>query len=620
MSASKDHYDVLSLLMPMFSGNKDDYGKDVVPPLPLFFDRVNEGRPPRSNASLFRLPFEILAAITQHLSESSLASLSLVSKDCCQLARSCRFRSVQLNYSAPQSHLIVKLLDEAQERLENNGYALSPSIGACIRRLQIATDARWVSHRHNLDLAELNEMDIEEKEKRIRDAHSMFFGRYIPAIELILVHALPHLELLDFEDKVPIPKSFFNALTCSSIQHLKLYRVNISEEFEIQMPQALVHRGWPLRTLHLELIWRIRGGTRGRTAPLCASILRLCAPTLESLIWDSVLSRDEEDVQSLAGQELPCFGRLRELKLKGVRFSDPSNLNLLMFPQPQSRLQVLEMDADRDPLEAQFLESCGAIPSLETFIWNAFQLADDHPLLFLRCNPQLSKLSLPDALSPTLLDAKILPMLSQSFKRLRSLSLAWKSVSISNSALEIIGTLHTLEQLHLSAGYQFGWRHDWLIKHEEMRKYLRPLHNLRKIAFSRDSYKGRWDSGQNYYSIRIPLPDVAPENPEELEELRELEDLQDLQDLEGVAAVEADQISEISEKIWERQHRRRILKEADKYLRMLPRLEWMYFGQIPMSVVDSADSHGRKAAVLSQERDSCWTLLRRMFGRETSDG
>lgn len=48
------HSDVLDLLMPAFSGEtKDDYGKDVDPPLPLSFDRVNEGRPPKSNALLF---------------------------------------------------------------------------------------------------------------------------------------------------------------------------------------------------------------------------------------------------------------------------------------------------------------------------------------------------------------------------------------------------------------------------------------------------------------------------------------------------------------------------------------------------------------------------------------
>lgn len=86
-----------------------------------------------------------------------------------------------------------------------------------------------------------------------------------------------------------------------------------------------------------------------------------------------------------------------------------------MVPQPQSGLQVLEISAVSDLLEAQSLECCGAIPSLDIFVWNAIRLAGDEPVSFLRCNlsfPAESSLSP----SPTLLDTRILPMLSQSFK------------------------------------------------------------------------------------------------------------------------------------------------------------------------------------------------------------
>ena len=131
-----------------------------------------------------------------------------------------------------------------------------------------------------------------------------------------------------------------------------------------------------------------------------------------------------------------------------------------------------------------------------------------------------------------------------------------------------------------------------------MRKYPKGLQNLRKISFSRDTYESRWSSGDDYYEILIPLSGAIPE------------------DLEARAALEPNQTSG---EIWEREHRQRILEEADDYVRMFPKLERMYFGQIPMFVTNFADSHGRKAAVLSQERDSCWTLLRRIFGRPTTD-
>ena len=57
--------DITHLLMHMFGGSKDEYGKDVVPPYPLLFDRVNEGRLPLSKSALFKLPLEILGMVLQ---------------------------------------------------------------------------------------------------------------------------------------------------------------------------------------------------------------------------------------------------------------------------------------------------------------------------------------------------------------------------------------------------------------------------------------------------------------------------------------------------------------------------------------------------------------------------
>jgi hypothetical protein len=72
-------------------------------------------------------------------------------------------------------------------------------------------------------------------------------------------------------------------MSSSSIQHLKIGSVSIEDEFEIVVPAALEHHGWSLCSLHLELYWRLFDPVKGRTSLLCASILRHCAPTLESL-------------------------------------------------------------------------------------------------------------------------------------------------------------------------------------------------------------------------------------------------------------------------------------------------------------------------------------------------
>ena len=67
------------------------FEEDTIPVEPLSFDRVNEGRAPRTNALLFHLPFEILNVILQFVTSESLSSLALVNWDCRQWARSRQF-------------------------------------------------------------------------------------------------------------------------------------------------------------------------------------------------------------------------------------------------------------------------------------------------------------------------------------------------------------------------------------------------------------------------------------------------------------------------------------------------------------------------------------------------
>ena len=65
---------------------------------------------------------------------------------------------------------------------------------------------------------------------------------------------------------------------------------------------------------------------------------------------------------------------------------------------------------------------------------------------------------------------------------------------------------------------------------------------------------------------------------------------------------------------FEEEHRQWIVGRANQYIEEMPQLEWLYFGQIPM-VVEQCLAKGRKIPrPLTTERDSCWTLLREMFG------
>lgn len=105
-SRPKGRTEILDLLLPMFSGTKGDYGKEVVPPLPLTFDRVNEGRPPSSNAPSLNFQW-------RYLQISFCISLRTVSpRDFRQLARSRQFASVCLDYSNTGVQLLMHLLKE----------------------------------------------------------------------------------------------------------------------------------------------------------------------------------------------------------------------------------------------------------------------------------------------------------------------------------------------------------------------------------------------------------------------------------------------------------------------------------------------------------------------------
>lgn len=433
--------------------------------------------------------------------------------------------------------------------------------------------------------------------KRLRKRHQSYLDDYFPSIALILAGALPHLELLHVQKYIPLSRRFFNALACSSIQHLKLCGVKICEVFKIALPQALAHRGWPLRTLHLELYWCRFEETRGRLAPLCKSILRLCAPTLEKLVWMTVpVPHETYLILSLPWDEPPPFVQLRELTLRRVEFLDRSILKRLILPQPESRLIVSEVDGEAGSLLAQFLEGCGTIKSLKTFVWDADWLMPDQSFTFLRNNSQLSKLRISLPQIPAVLDERILPILSQSFQELKSLSLTWEGSSIPIPALALIGTLRGLQQIHLSAGRQDLQSYDWVIKHREMREHLKELRDLKKLAFTCDSYGGQWNYMRSCYDVSSSILEDIPE------------------DLEGPDNVLR------SEQNYKRQCRRRTLAEADEYVRVLPRLEWVYFGQISMGVFNAKDGQGRQVVELSEEgRYGCDDFLWRMFGRETCD-
>ena len=577
-SAPKGH-EILDLMMPMFSGGKDDFGKEVVPPLSLLFDRVSEGRKPVSGSKLLQIPLEVLALVVRMVPEASLASLALVNSDCRQLARSRQFPSLHFDYSNRTLAIIKKLQEEATERSNHEGLTKKPALGPCIRRLTVATHPGWLQYRHNVELSEsFNALPKKEQSKRLTTACNAFFGSYITSIQDLLSNrtVLPHLELLDWEDMIALQPSFYDAITCSSIQHLKLYRVNVDKMFTINPPQSQPSRAWQLRSLYLELIPAM-GNSKMDVSRLCTSMLHVCAPSLRSLTWSSC---SPKPIQTDGLGPSPHFPSLRHLRLQFLKLVDVCYLKELVHDE----LSALDVDIESSSACSEFFDGRGRVPALEILVWSSFNLPESQSLAFLEANPQISKLSIPGSASATLLEERILPMLAKSFSNLTSLSLVWDSLSIPCQTMECISQITTLEQLHLSAGNQFGWRHDWPIDHQVMQRYLRNLPLLKKLAFSRDSYSnGLTVSCERYY----------------VDGIRKLQDVLD---------------DNHTKEKFEEEHRQWIIGQADDYIAEMPRLEWLYFGQIIMAVEHCDDRQRRIARPLTTERDDCWTLLREMFG------
>ena len=566
----------------------DGYKKEVVIRRPLSFDRVNEGRPSQSSSPLFRLPVEMIGEILRHIPQASLSSLALVSRDCRQLARSRQFASVLLDYSYHSLDLVDLLYKEQEERLRNNGSTLLPSLGSCIRAITVATDSRNLSLNHGImkrDLSGLKEnVDLE-------DVWDLYYRQYIQTLRMLLfdLTVLPHLEVFDWNDTLTLDRFYFDIISCLSIQHLKLHNVSIDEELIVNEFKILDSCTWPLKSLHLNIGTSSALPDKIRTFPLCRSILQRCASTLESLTWESELTRidcdpewpEPNDPESRWPYDLtlPCIPKLRKLKLHRVKALCEDDLGAII----QEGLRALEIDLCLTPYFTGFFRERGTIGSLETLVvkfrkyktWNS---RNDF-LHFLGENVHISKLRLEET-SERFIGGHLLPLLSSSFFHLTSLSLAWPCRFLSEQKLSLLGFLTSLEQIHLTTMEKYIHIDEWRINHERMRKHLCKLIRLKKLVFS-DRYKTCTKNPIWYYPSRRPIKDCP-----------------------------SDQRSR-----YEKEHCEHMLGEARNYATAMSTLEWIYIGKLPIGVEELPDKKGRNVVSLSGGKDEDYRdRLEDMFG------
>ncbi|KAH8114245.1 hypothetical protein DFH11DRAFT_1596745 [Phellopilus nigrolimitatus] len=605
---------ILNLLMPTFTGGKDEFARDVAPPLPLAFDRVNEGRPVSSNyPPLQKLPFELLSDIVEYFDAADLASLALVDRDCRQLARSVQFASVRFTFS-PGSIMLVHLLLQEGE-LRSRGQHIQYPLGPCVRRLTVASEGRYITEVTGLTLTEDTGPEVRDLKRKAWSTYHLLLS----SLSCVVAYSLTNLECLEFNDFTPMPPMLVQVLSSSPLRHLCIDRFSITQLHDASISSAYAINGncWSgIQTLRISvsmLLLISRNESPVLTGRLIYSILLHVAPSCEDLALEGLAFTTAPPPPI---NEFPTFPRLRKLHLDHCRVSsgdDDSPLLRLLLPLDGTASRLLQ-HLQIDEVGSQYLKQLGYMPNLTKLIFNG--CPSDANCGFIAVNPQLENLAFKYSMHASILEDQLLPVISApQFSSLKALYLVFGSESISIKALSAISLISSLEMLWLSAGEQSGWRHNWFIDHEELQEELKGLQRLRSLAFSRDSYQcegwrdSRDEISLGYYVVRLFPPG------DDLEDYLALEDDNYLNSLPPLDT-EFETQQRRRNYAWEIWHEANMRNLAEEYVELFPRLSFVFLGQYPYSVVieELPTSQRREVVKFSEERDSCLTMLQRKWG------
>jgi hypothetical protein len=471
MDVRTDSFDVHEILL-LLEQKSSEPSKTAAKPLP--FERLVAGTAPKSQAALFRLPFDILDEIFNYVPYRSLPAFALASRDCCRLARSRQFTNVVLDYSPNSWALAHRLLSEASLGREGaTRRAPLPPIGPVVRQITICTAKEYIQQYHSTSIWEPRSISTE-KLREIMERYT----RYVRTVQLVLANSLPNVETIIWTDRVLFNEETHLALCGSPAQNLILADVAGDGRFCLDNCTT----NWPLRTLHIGIANVPNYRLSCRTVGLANGLLRMSASHLESLTW--IQGHEAKYLKhSFSDSAAPCpkFSALRILQISGLRFSDDSVLESLI--SPSGRLQKLGIQHAH---VGDYFSKCGTLNSLESLTWlPQHNEPDDQLIYFLRSNPQLKELYLRKAYTSDFIDTSLLPLLGSSFDRLTSLSLVGKEKAIEETSLELIGKIHTLQLLHLTAGDQM-YSFQWVVDHDAIRRHLSQLVNLKTLLLSRD--------------------------------------------------------------------------------------------------------------------------------------
>ncbi|TFK32209.1 hypothetical protein BDQ12DRAFT_524801 [Crucibulum laeve] len=571
------------------------FGHGATLPLPLTLDRVMEEQSLTSTLPLFRLPIELFHHVTRYLSRSDLQSLALVDRDSNQLARTCLFSSIKLDYGDSS----MQLLESIRRQWSSSVDPYAPKLGSCIRRLTVTTNLSFATSRDGTDLQVLMRLSEDVRHDHLLRAEQAQ-RRYFILICEVIRDALPNLQILDWDTIHPMTPAMLRCIAASPIKHLRFNRVQITEEFLVE--STWKHR-WELETLVINVSWLYSERIPGDTAPLVRSLIQQASPTLRQLVWKGEVNPAGTYIHSFPSPIY--FPYLRRVVLDTVRACDSSVLTSLLGPAGTVRSLFIDSASH---INSEFLRTCGTINSLESFCWiNHLISSYNDILVFLGQNSHIQHLdtvySLPSPIIKSLLD-----LVHQGFYQLTSLHLTWEGTVIPTESLMHIGTINTLRHLWISAGTQCGWRYDWEINHDDVQDAFKTLSLLETLAFSRDSYRCDGHplldpSVYGYFSNKILPGGIVFSDYLSNDELDEFRG-------EGVDFDEALLLrNKMMALIWERCHQSRMVGVASMYFQTFPRLNWCYVGQLAVA------TELQGAPVLkTKARDEYLVSLKRKWG------
>lgn len=379
--------------------------------------------------------------------------------------------------------------------------------------------------------------------------------------------------------------TFYKTLLESRIETLELIGIQVDENDPAEFENTVKLTN--IRTLHLDILQSQNERlSRKSNAAFAASLLSVCASTLETLNW-SIMS-DERDGWNVwgPGKAVPAFPKLHTLTISTMECLNYRSLvNLLCAPLSRLSIGVYNTVA------GDSLAQIGQIPTLMSLeLMESWKESQNESILrFLGVNSQLIQLSLTLADNTPLLDECVLEVLSARSKNLSSFALHWdgKYDDLTDQFFRHVTEIQSLSQLSLTLKSNPDISIYPPVDHDRMRDLICQFPNMEVFVLAGDSYHTWKDETEKVHYHCSDDDELGDDLVEEL--------------FDGDLDLVYDWQFDDRQTIWERYNKQVMVKEADKDIALLPRLRWIYFGQLDMHVV--RDHTGQRSVVVKEDHE-----------------